>query len=266
MQGRPPGRPSFLTFMKKLNRILALLSSLPLLFSTTYSGGAADKNQGIPEGYELQYQQDFKSGDALKDFRFTDPKAWRLSRDGANTSLELFGKSKYNPKHRSPFNIALLADKAFGDFVLDVELMSTIKPYAHQDMCLFFGFEATNRFYYTHIAVKPDPIKAESHAHDIFIVNDAPRLAIAKEVSNGVTWGDNVWHKVRVERKQSTGVIKVYYDDLSKPIMTGEDKTFGSGYIGFGSFDDTGKIDNIKIYSPKVETKKTDFFQQAATH
>ena len=33
----------------------------------------------------------------------------------------------------------------FGNFVLDVELQSTVKPYPHQDMCLFFGFQATNR-------------------------------------------------------------------------------------------------------------------------
>ena len=142
----------------------------------------------IPQGYKLQYEQNFEKPGSLKDFVFTDPTAWRLSKEGDNSSLELFGKSKYNPKHRSPFNIALLKDKLFGDFVLDVELQSTVKPYPHQEQCLFFGFEATNKFYYTHMAVKPDPIKAESHAHDIFIVNDAPRLALAKEISNGVTW------------------------------------------------------------------------------
>ena len=42
------------------------------------------------------------------------------------------------------------------------------------------------------------------------------------------------------------------------------EKTFGPGYIGFGSFDDMGKVDNIKIYSPKVTKKKTDFFKGAA--
>jgi len=217
----------------------------------------------IPKGYKLQYQQNFEKPESLKDFVFTDPSAWKLSKEGDNSSLELFGKSKYNPKHRSPFNIALLKDKLFGDFVLDVELQSTVKPYPHQDMCLFFGFEATNKFYYTHMAVKPDPIKAESHAHDIFIVNDAPRLALAKEVSNGVTWGDKTWHKVRVERKLSDGSINVYFDDMARPIMTGTDKTFGTGYIGFGSFDDLGKVDNIKIYAPQIGKKKSEFFHAA---
>ncbi|HUR47688.1 MAG TPA: hypothetical protein VMZ27_17525 [Candidatus Saccharimonadales bacterium] len=240
----------------------SILSAL-LLAAGSYAFGMGAVAAEIPKNYKLQYAQDFEKPGSLKDFVFTDPHAWKLSKEGESASLELFGKSKYDPKHRSPFNIALLADKVFGDFVLDVELQSTIKPYPHQDMCLFFGFLATNKFYYTHIAVKPDPIKAESHAHDIFIVNDAPRLAIAKEVSNGVTWGDKTWHKLRVERKLSDGSINVYFDDMSKPIMTGADKTFGEGYIGFGSFDDTGMIDNIKIYSPKVSKKKTQFFRRS---
>ena len=38
--------------------------------------------------------------------------------------------------------------------------------------------------------------------------------------------------------------------------MTGTDKTFGSGAIGFGSFDDTGKVTNIKVWSARVEEMK----------
>ena len=236
---------------------LFLLGFLSIAFSFPTPGATE-----IPTGYKLNYQQSFNDPSSLKDFVFSDPKAWRWTKEEkGGGSLELFGKSVYEPKHRSPFNIALLADKVFGDFILEVDLLSTVKPYPHQDMCLFFGFEATNKFYYTHIAVKPDPVKKDSHAHDIFIVNDAPRLAIASEISPGVVWGDNVWHKVRVVRKVSDGSIKVYFDDMAKPIMVADDKTFGTGGIGFGSFDDMGKIDNIKIWSPSVETRKMDFFK-----
>src|SRR4051794_2054974 len=125
--------------MKKSSSNFAriVMVSLALLFPLGLHAGE------IPKNYKLQYEQNFEKPESLKDFLFTDPNAWRLSKDGDNTSLELFGKSKYEPKHRSPFNIALLADKTFGDFVLDVELQSTVKPYPHQDMCLFFGFQAT---------------------------------------------------------------------------------------------------------------------------
>src|SRR5206468_12074763 len=234
--------------------LLTLLTSLTILL-TRFAAGAAEKPSGIPAGYKLKYEQSFDSPDSLKQIVFSDPKAWRHAKDGDNGALELFGKSDYNPKDRSPWNIALIADRVFTDFVMDVELQSTVKPYPHQDMCLFYGFKATNKFYYTHIAVAADP-----HAHNIFIVNDAPRTAIAKETTQGVTWGENQWHKVRIERNTGAGTIKVYFDDFSKPIMVAEDKTFASGCIGFGSFDDKGKIDNVKVWAPTMTRKKTGFF------
>ena len=249
---RTPGAP-----IQRFNdsTILTFLTSLTILLFFAISVRAAEKPPGIPAGYQLQYEQSFDSPEALKGIVFSDPKAWRHAKDGDNGSLELFGKSDYNPKDRSPFNIALIADRIFSDFVMDVELQSTVKPYGHQDMCLFYGFEATNKFYYTHIAVAADP-----HAHNIFIVNDASRTAIANETTRGVTWGENQWHKVRIERNTGSGTIKVYFDDFSKPIMVAEDKTFASGCVGFGSFDDKGKIDNVRIWAPSMTRKKTGFF------
>ena len=70
---------------------------------------------GLPGNYRLPYHQNFQTPGGIRDFAFTDTTAWRLARDGTNISLELFGKSKYEPKHRSPFNIALLADRTFDD-------------------------------------------------------------------------------------------------------------------------------------------------------
>jgi hypothetical protein len=104
--------------------------------------------------------------------------------------------------------------------------------------------------------------KADPNAHNIFIVNNEPRKNIAKTTTSGVNWGLNIWHKVRLERKIAEGTIKVYFDDMTIPIMVAEDKTFGPGEIGFGSFDDTGKVDNIRIWGPKLESAKTVSFPQ----
>ena len=84
----------------------------------------------------------------------------------------------------------------------------------------------------------------------------------AKQTTKGANWGLGVWHKVRLERKLSDGSIKVYFDDMTKPIMIAEDKSFGSGHIGFGSFDDTGMVDNIRVWAPNAETRKTEAFTQ----
>jgi hypothetical protein len=52
---------------------------------------------------------------------------------------------------------------------------------------------------------------------------------------------------VRIERDDSTGTIKVFYDDMTKPVMTATDKTFQGGRIGVGSFDDTADFQQIEI-------------------
>src|SRR4051794_1989616 len=54
---------------------------LPFLALCTLAAGtfAADKDSGLPADYQLLYQQDFASADALKDFVFTDASAWKVS-------------------------------------------------------------------------------------------------------------------------------------------------------------------------------------------
>jgi len=220
----------------------------------------------LPEGYKLLYSQPFDKADAMKDFQFSDPSAWAYGTLGKGTpegkdtggALELYLQSKYKTKVRSPFNIALIKDKVFGDFVLEADLVQTGKEYGHRDMCLFFGFTDVAKFYYVHIATKADP-----NAHNVFIVNEKDRKNFAKETTKGADWGLDKWHRVRLERDTKAGSIKVFFDNMTKPIMVAEDKTFLEGYVGFGSFDDTGKVDNVRIWGPEVKEKKGDIFPKA---
>ena len=209
----------------------------------------------IPAHYKLVYEQKFDNDAALKDFLMTDPGAWKRARTNV-TALELVRQSKYAPAVRSPINIALLGDKLLTDFVLEADLMQTGREYGHRDMCLFFGFQSPTNFYYAHIATA-----ADDHAHNVFIVNGAPRTKIAKETTKGVNWGLGVWHHVRLERRSADGAILVYFDDMTKPIMMAEDKTFTSGYVGFGSFDDTGMVDNVRIWAPAVPATLESVFK-----
>lgn len=209
--------------------------------------------QEIPSDYKLLYQQDFKEKDPLKDFEFTDKSAWKKS----GQALELFGKSNYTPRVRSPHNIAMIEGKKFGSFILEAELQQTGKEYGHRDLCLFFGMEDPENFYYVHMASVADP-----NAHNIFLVNNEPRTNIATKTTEGINWGEtDTWHKIRLERNIESGTIKVFFDDLSTPIMEAEDMHFDFGHIGFGSFDDTGKFDNIKIWGPGLAPEKKGFFK-----
>jgi hypothetical protein len=234
--------------MKTTASALGLLTAFAALVSAT--AFAEEKSPGIPAEYKLAYSQDFKNPDALKDFTFTDPTAWKITEADGKAALELVKQSDYKPQYRSPFNIARLTGKTFGDVIIEADCMQMGREYGHRDMVFVYGWQSPTQFYYTHIATA-----ADDHAHNCFIVNNAPREKFAREVTKGVNWGLNVWRKVRIERKVSDGSVRVFFEDMTKPIMVAEDKTFGPGEIGFGSFDDTGKITNIKVYAPVVPAR-----------
>jgi hypothetical protein len=255
-------RGNGLAFLRRRAGIFAVLlalgaGSFELGAAERRVSGALEMPARIPANYTLVYEQRFNEAAALRDFGFTDPGAWKYAATNNNGALELVRQSKYQPKVRSPVNIALLAEKTFGDFVLEVDLIQTGKEYGHRDMCVFYGVQDPTHFYYTHIATA-----ADDHAHNTFIVTNAPRIKIARETTKGVNWGLGVWHTVRIERTLADGGIKVYFDDMTRPIMTATDKTFGAGYVGFGSFDDTGMVDNIRIWAPSAEARRATFFQQ----
>ena len=218
----------------------------------------------VPKGYKLLYSQSFDKAESVQDFEFTSPEKWKWSfwdKAKTNAALECLGAGKYRQKVRSPLIIALISGRVFGDFILEADLCQTGREYGHRDMCLFFGFTTPSKFYYVHMATK-----ADRNAHNVFIVNDKPRTNIADKTTKGIKWGTEVWHHVRLERKAAAGTIKVFYDDMTKPLMEATDKTFPTGLIGFGSFDDSGRVDNVKVWGPKaVEKKDSTFFGKKKT-
>ncbi len=214
----------------------------------------------VPAGYKLLYTQDFQDPSSLNDFEFSDPSRWLHATMNGDGCLEYKGGGAYRPKVRSPRTIGLISDRTFGDFVLEVKILQTGREYGHRDACVYFGFTDRGKFYYAHIATRTDP-----HAHNIFIVNDKPRTKISTKTTQGVKWGENQWHTIRVERKISGGSIKVFYDDMTTPIMLATDTTFKHGYIGFGTFDDSGRVDRIRVWGPAVKTATSAFFKKKGT-
>jgi hypothetical protein len=214
--------------------------------------------KGITQEWTLD---DVKRAELLK---FSDPSVWKfVPGDGGKGYLELAYdrkefKSTYTPKHRSPIHIALLQLRPKADFVMDVELMSTTEVYGHQDLCLFFGFESPEKFYYVHLAPAPD-----ANAHNVFIVNEAPRKNLLEPQKKGIEWKKDTWHTVRLVRQGSTGLIEVYFDDMKKPVLKAEDKTFPTGFAGFGSFDDTGRFRKVTLYNSDnvIRVQPADFFK-----
>jgi hypothetical protein len=177
----------------------------------------------------------------------TDPKAWKIVDSASGKAFSLFQQSKFKPPHRSPLNFALLKDVNVSDFVLEAKVLSTKPDYPHRDMCLFFGYQDPAHFYYVHLGKRTD-----DHANQIFIVNGADRLKISTKTTPGTDWDDK-WHNLKIVRRVKDGDISVYWDDMQTPIMTATDKSFVWGQVGFGSFDDIGDWDDVKLSGTKVE-------------
>ncbi|MBX7259356.1 MAG: hypothetical protein K1Y02_23540 [Candidatus Hydrogenedentes bacterium] len=224
----------------------AIWTAIALVFAVAvYADEAAAPKE--MKGMPLVYSDEFDSG--IEKWTMTDPAAWKVVDDNGNKALSLYAESKYEPPVRSPKNIARIKDLNVGDCVIEVKMKQTGREYGHRDMCIFFGYTDPSHFYYVHLATK-----ADEHANSIFLVNGTPRVSIAQERTGGTAWTD-AYHTVRIERDTQVGTILVYFDDMTKPIMKATDKTFASGGIGFGSFDDVGNIDSVRVWG-KVADKK----------
>jgi len=197
------------------------------------------------ETMPLVHEDDFSRG--ADHWEPTDPAAWMLRRDGDRAVWGLTKRiSDYRPTFRSPHNIALLKGIELTDTTVSFEVKSTLDTGDHRDCCVFFNWRDPEHFYYVHLGAKPDPASGQ-----IMIVDGAPRRPLTKNI-RPVPWDDR-WHSVKVVRDVTSGLIAVYFDDMEIPLMKVEDKTFTSGRVGIGSFDDMNDFSGVRIHGRKVE-------------
>ncbi len=96
-----------------------------------------------------------------------------------------------------------------------------------------------------------------SYAHNgIFVVDGADRRRVDDQWdgvrSAAAAIDDSSWHAVRVQHCAGTGQVAVYVDGRRKPLMTATDRALDRGRVGFGSFDDFGRIRGLRTtYVPR---------------
>lgn len=167
---------------------------------------------------------------------------WKITEDHGGKVLDLFDKTaRTKPPHRSPFNFVLLKDQEFGDVSITAKVRTTTKAYGHRDIVVIFGYQDEGHYYYVHFGEK-----ADDHACQVFIVNGADRKKISTKETTGIPWKEDTWHTVCVTRT-AEGMIRVYFDDMENTVLEAKDTTFGAGQIGFGSFDDTARFDDVVV-------------------
>lgn len=222
------------------------MSLAAILCSWALISGMQSPARAAETQLPLLLDEKFEHG--MDRWQTTDPKGqdpvWKIIEVGppGNHALRCTGISKYQPKYRSPFSIALLKDTQVTDFVLTARVQEThVDAGPHRDLCIFWGYQDPDHFYYVHMGAKPDP-----HACQIFIVNGAPRTMITVDQAQGTPWTEG-WHNVKVVRRVDDGAMDVYFDDMQKPYMTAKDKTFTWGQVGLGTFDDHGNFDDVTL-------------------
>jgi hypothetical protein len=235
---------------RRFVRLAILLAAAAAPYSTLVAADKSDAKGDTRNGLPLVFEETFSGG--ADRWEPKNAEGWKIvEENGAKifSQHKNIDATKQLP-HRSPWNIALLKDLTLGDFVMEVKVRQTSREYPHRDSCLVFDYQDPAHMYYVHFAsTKDDP-----HANQVFIVNAADRNKITEKEAQPVKWGEKTdWHRLKIVRKADDGLIEAYFDDMDKPIEVAHDKTFKSGRIGIGTFDDTADFAEVKIWGNKAK-------------
>lgn len=155
------------------------------------------------------------------------------------------------PGPRRPFEYAILSSgSGFGSVQIDSMVrIDTPVEISDRDVIIVVGYQSDTEFYYVHLSTDNT-----IYPHNgIFVVNNADRRRIDDQWDVNRSRGaapaitDGEWHQVRVVRCVDSGKMAVYVDGSPTPLMTATDSTFHSGRVGFGSFDNTGRIRDLAV-------------------
>ncbi|MGJ9413789.1 PQQ-dependent sugar dehydrogenase [Aeromicrobium sp. CF4.19] len=149
---------------------------------------------------------------------------------------------------RRPFEYATVSkgpDLASLDLSAQVRIDEPVSR-DDRDVVLIWNYQSPTRFYYAHLS-QDNGI----YAHNgIFVVDDEDRRRIDDqwdgERGAEPAIDDLDWHDVRLTYDAPSGEVAVRMDGEREPLMTATDTTFSGGRMGFGSFDNHGRIKGLK--------------------
>ena len=187
---------------------------------------------------------------AADNWRPLHPSKWQFP--GDQVILAERGDNPGPP--RRPFEYATLTSgPELASVQIDAEVrLDTPVEIVNRDVVIVFGYQSPTRFYYAHLSTDNT-----IYPHNgIFVVNDADRLRIDDQWNGSVgappAIVDAEYHRVRVRHCASTGEIAVYVDGARTPLITATDHTFTGGRIGFGSFDNIGRMRRLTVTGTAV--------------
>lgn len=199
--------------------------------------------QAIPEGYILQYEQNFTTKTALSQYSATGNGEVGISTRGSETSLRLLHDSTLN-EGLKPLT-ALIKGYIFGDFILEFDAMLSEKADSTNGFFVLFSYRDTANYYLIRLASSwfdPDG--------GIYINHMNKNSVVVKDTVNTWKLSEEKWTHFRMERNITGRTVKFYCSDMKNPVMQTSDPRLVMGYLGFGSSGGILLIDNIRIWAP----------------
>lgn len=185
---------------------------------------------------QARWSDDF-SGPKLDGWHLPLPADWSRVDSGGSGVLRLEkGEPIGNP--RRPVKFALFEPGCVSDF----EVETRIRRFG-RSMLVAFGFQDRAHFYYAHVSGDDGSHRVHN---GIFKVDGGERFRIAGEGSAAALPTED-WHRIRVVREAASGKIEVYADDDPKPRFAVVDESFRYGWVGLGSFNETGEFDDFEL-------------------
>jgi hypothetical protein len=184
------------------------------------------------------------------------PEKWEFPGDEI-----ILAEAGVNPGgYRRPFEFAVLTEgRELGNVQIEAEVrLDTPATISNRDVIIVFGYQSDTEYYYAHLS-QDNTI----YAHNgIFRVDNADRYRIEHQWDGTVgappAVTDEEWHDVKVTHCADTGEIAVYVDGSDTPLMTAVDTTFSSGRVGFGSFDNVGRMRDLVVTGTATGPCTTD--------
>jgi hypothetical protein len=214
-----------------------------LIFLYLIDGNA----QTLPDGYILQYGQNFTGNKSISDFWFSHQPEWSISKVQDNFFLQL-GKAAAPDSQVAdlPSNRCILKNSIYGDFILEVD----VNPDGSQsspDICLFLGLKDSTRYYFILLSTSP-----ANDMQGIYLVKNSVRTKLPERISSARALIPNTWQKIRVERNITRRTIRVYAGEMSEPLLEIQNYELVMGRIGFGSLNGGAAFDNLSVWAPTV--------------
>ncbi|MFD4671485.1 PQQ-dependent sugar dehydrogenase [Lentzea sp. NPDC058450] len=187
------------------------------------------------------------------DWKPVTPLRWRFP--GTEVVLSKAGGVRPGPRRPNEYAV-VTKGPSFGNVVVDAQVrLDTPVTQKERDVVIVFGYQSDTRFYYAHLS---SDNKIYPH-NGIFLVDNADRVRIDDQWNGSVgaapAISDMKWHHVRVTHCADTGAIAVHVDGSSQPLMTATNTVVRSGRVGFGSFDNIGRVADLRISGQAVSAQ-----------